>query len=183
MGRVSPEKGVGLFAEAARRIGAAPVIIGDGPSVEEIRRRYPEARLLGWQSPDEVRQHLHRARALVFPSVWYEGQPLTVYEALALGTPVIVSDVCAGREGVVHGETGLWFRSGDPASLAEALRALSDSSVARRMGEAAHRRYWANPMTLERHVDGLLAVYGEALGARAAPARGVPGPATLPASA
>jgi glycosyltransferase involved in cell wall biosynthesis len=35
-----------------------------------------------------------------------------------LGTPVIVSDACAGREAVTDGENGFWFRSGDAASLA-----------------------------------------------------------------
>ena len=59
------------------------------------------------------------ARALVFPSVWYEGQPLTVYVFLALGAPVIVSDICAGREAVAHGENGFWFRSSDVESLSE----------------------------------------------------------------
>ena len=65
-----------------------------------MEKEFPQARFLGWRSPQEVRSLLRAARALVFPSVWYEGQPLSVYEALALGTPVIVSDLCAGREAV-----------------------------------------------------------------------------------
>jgi glycosyltransferase involved in cell wall biosynthesis len=159
VGRLSPEKGAALFAEAARRAGVRPVLVGDGPSAEELRARYPEAAFLGWKSPEEVLRLMRAARALVFPSVWYEGQPLTVYEALALGTPVIVSDACAGREAVIDGENGLWFRSGDAAALAAQLSQLSEEGLARRMSAAAYARYWAGPLTMERHLEGLLEVY------------------------
>jgi glycosyltransferase involved in cell wall biosynthesis len=121
---------------------------------------------------------------LVFPSVWYEGQPLTVYEALALGTPVIVSDACAGREAVVDGDNGFWFRSGDPASLAVRLGQLSDDAAARRMSKSAYARYWAAPLTMERHLGGLLEVYAAAerdAAARATLAQ--PLPAARPAAA
>ncbi|GJD99602.1 glycosyltransferase family 4 protein [Methylobacterium isbiliense] len=159
VGRLSPEKGAPHFAEAARQAGLRSVFVGDGPSGAMLRARYPEAVFLGWKSPAEVAGLMRAARALVFPSVWYEGQPLTVYEALATGTPVIVSDACAGREAVADGETGLWFPSGDAAALAAHLRTLSDDGVARRMSAAAHARYWAAPLSLERHLDRLTAVY------------------------
>ncbi len=107
---------------------------------------------------------LRGARALVFPSVWYEGQPLTVLESLALGTPVLVSDVCAGREAVRHGESGLWFRSNDPHALAEAMGHLANDATAMRMGRAAYDLFWAAPLTLERHLDGLERVYREVAG-------------------
>lgn len=81
VGRISAEKGPLLFAEAARRAGIVPVYIGDGPAAAELQAKYPEARLLGWQSGDAVRAAIRAARALVFPSPWYEGQPLTVLEA------------------------------------------------------------------------------------------------------
>ena len=86
--------------------------------------------MLGWRDAAAVQALMRRARALVFPSVWYEGQPLTVYEALACGAPVIVSDACAGREAVADGEPGFWFRSGDPDDLAAHLRRLRDESSA-----------------------------------------------------
>ncbi len=159
VGRLSPEKGAPLFAEAARRAGLKATFVGDGPSGDELRQAYPEATFLGWKSPPEVRALMREARALVFPSVWYEGQPLTVLEALAVGTPVIVSDICAGRESVRDGETGLWFRSGDVEDLGRALTALSDDEAAAAMSRAAHARYWAHPPTLDAHLDRLEEVY------------------------
>lgn len=159
VGRLSPEKGPILFAEAARLAGRQAVFVGDGPQGAELRTKYPEASVLGWQDPEAVRNHLRHARALVFPSVWYEGQPLTVLEALGLGTPVIVSDVCAGRESVEDGVTGRWFKSNDAASLAAAIRELSDDSTVRGMSRTAYDLYWSNPPTIDRHLDAITAVY------------------------
>ena len=166
VGRISAEKGAKIFAEAARRAGKKAIFVGDGPAAAELQSTYPEAVVLGWKSPDEVKTLMRAARALVFPSVWYEGQPLTVLESLALGTPVIVSDVCAGREAVQDGINGLWFKSADPDSLAGALVELSDDGVARKMAQAAYELYWAAPLTLDRHLDALLALYNSALGAK-----------------
>ncbi|MDE2362461.1 MAG: glycosyltransferase family 4 protein [Hyphomicrobiales bacterium] len=159
VGRLSPEKGPLLFAEAAEKIGMVPTFVGDGPAAAELREKFPRARILGWQTPEAAREKLRAARALVFPSRWYEGQPLTVLEAKAAGTPVIVSDVCAGREEIVDGRTGLWFRSGDVDDLARALTAMADDATVKKMSDAAYAAYWRDPPTLERHVERLLEAY------------------------
>ena len=167
VGRLSAEKGPMLFAEAARIAGQRALFVGDGPQCADLKARYPEASILGWKEPAEVRTLLRNSRAVVFPSVWYEGQPLTVLEALGLGTPVIVSDVCAGRESVEDGVSGRWFRSNDATALAAALQDLSNDTTARHMSRAAYDLFWANPPSLERHLDGLCAIYEAALGADA----------------
>lgn len=160
VGRLSPEKGAFVFAEAARKIGLIPTFIGDGPIAGQIAERYPEARMLGWMAPADVHKAMRAARALVFPSLWYEGQPLTVMEAKGLGVPVIVSDACAGREEVVDGVTGRWFKSGDADDLAAALLALRDDATVAAMSQAAYAAYWSDPPTLDRHVARLMRVYG-----------------------
>ena len=129
VGRIAREKGPLLFAEAARRAGVVPTYVGDGPIREELAVRYPEARIVGWKTPEQARAMMRAARALVFPSLWYEVQGLTVTEAKAMGTPVVVSDVCAGREAIEDGKSGLWFRSGDPDALAVALDRLKEDAL------------------------------------------------------
>ncbi|CAN1517922.1 RfaG Glycosyltransferase [Rhabdaerophilaceae bacterium] len=165
LGRLSEEKGVFLYAEGMRKAGFTPVFVGDGPSAPALKARFPEAHFLGWQDGAGVRQHLRRARALVFPSLWYEGQPLAVLESLALGTPVIASDGSAGRESILDGQTGLWFKHWDADDLARAIRVLQGDDVVRLMSEAAHRRYWASPFSLDRHCLRLEDVYGKLLAA------------------
>jgi glycosyltransferase involved in cell wall biosynthesis len=127
---------------------------------------------------------MRTARALVFPSLWYECQPLTTFEALANGVPVIVSDNCAGREAVRNEETGLWFKSGDVDDLARAMRRLADGNAAAAMGNAAYASYWRNPISLEQHLDQLEETYARMQAdlsrSKADRARQAPQPRALP---
>ena len=159
IGRISPEKGALVFAEAARRLGRVPVFVGDGPARPELASLYPEARILGWHDREAVGAWMRRAKALVFPSLWYEGQPLTVLEALSAGTPVLVSDGCAGRDSVENEVSGLWFRSGDPDDLARAMARLDDDAEVARLSNNAYASFWADPPTLERHTRAILGIY------------------------
>lgn len=153
VGRLSREKGAALAAEAAASIGASISFIGDGELMADLRARAPNAEFTGWVPPEEATARMRGARALVFPSLWYECQPLTVLEALANGIPVIVSDNCAGAEFVADGESGLHFPSQSVEGLAAAMARIQDVETARRLGAAAHRRYWQAPHTLDRHLD------------------------------
>lgn len=166
VGRLSDEKGALLFAEAARKARVVPTFVGDGPVAQPLQERYPEARLLGWQSPEAVLRLMRDARALAFPALLYEGQPLAVLEAKALGLPVVVADTCAGRDEVEDGVTGLWFKGGDADDMARALIKLGDDALVARMSAAAYASYWANPPTVERHVEGLLAIYRGMVGSK-----------------
>lgn len=158
VGRISPEKGPFLFAEAARQAGVEALFVGDGPLRDELARRYPEVRITGWQGPEEVQRALREAGALVFPSIWYEGQPLTVLEAKALGTPIIVSDGCAGRDCVEDGVSGFWFGRNDVEDLVHALRRYQAADVDA-LSRAAYDSYWAAPATLDRHVAAITSLY------------------------
>jgi len=159
VGRLSKEKGADLFAAAAVAEGVAHVFIGDGPSRADVETISPSATITGWQDHDGVVAHLHEARALVFPSRWYETFGLVVMEAAALGIPAIVPDSSAAARNVVDGVTGLIFRSGDVADLRRKIALLADDERVRAMSRAAYERFWTNPSTLATHVDRLLDVY------------------------
>ncbi len=166
VGRLSAEKGLTLFAQAAKELGCEATFVGEGPSRDEIKNIYPQARITGWQARQEVTNYLRSARALVFPSLWYEAQPLAVLEAAALGIPAIVPDQCAAREMVEPDVTGLWFRSGDSSDLREKIATLQDPIVAERMGRAAYERYWKHAFTMDRHLASLEACYRSVLDCR-----------------
>lgn len=168
LGRLSPEKGGIFLARAARSFGAPVVFVGDGPSRPEIASANPAAIVTGWLTRAQVADHLSAARAIVFPSLGYEAQPLAVLEAAAKGVPAIVSNDCAAAEQVEDGVTGLLFKRGEEVALAAALRRLSDRELARRLGRAAYDKYWDNPLTLDRHVRSLEEMYGKVLSDRAA---------------
>ena len=100
---------------------------------------------------------------LVFPSLWYEQFAITPLEAMALGVPVLVSDVARGATIVEDGVTGRFFPAGDPSVLAAALRELlSDSVSLRRMGDAARAAFDASDCAPSRNLARLLEVYASA---------------------
>jgi glycosyltransferase involved in cell wall biosynthesis len=160
VGRLAPEKGALTFAKAASQLGATAIFVGDGPDAERIKTVYPKAEITGWLSRDLVTRQIRLARALVMPSLWYETQGLVVSEAAAQGVPAIVSDRCAARYAVTDGQTGLWYDGGDSGDLALKMEAISHSTIAEVFGKNAYDSYWANPMTLARHVDELERLFG-----------------------
>lgn len=88
------------------------------------------AELPGVLARRDVPATLAATDVLVVPSVWYENSPLTIHEARAARTAVLVSDLGGMAELVEPGRTGWRFRTGDAGDLAQALaRILRDPSM------------------------------------------------------
>lgn len=111
VGRISKEKGVDLFCQAITELGFKGIAVGDGDEREKLEKQYPDIEFTGWKNKDEVREYMKGARALIFPSRWYETAGLTVLEAQNLGIPVIVNKKCAASEFVIEKNTGLLFNN------------------------------------------------------------------------
>ncbi len=90
----------------------------------EARAARVGAELRGELRRDEVPGALARIDLLVVPSVWYENSPLVIAEALATGTPLLVSDIGGMAELVEVGRTGFHFKTGDARDLARVLAQL-----------------------------------------------------------
>jgi len=73
------------------------------------------------------------AHVLVLPSRWYENYPLSMLEALALGTNLLVADRGGMREIVEDAGAGYRFIPDDPASVAEQLRRINADHAAGRL--------------------------------------------------
>ena len=163
LGRLSPEKGASLFAEAAVRAKVQAVFAGDGPCAANVKRTNSQANLIGWLGGPQVAQQIRRSRALVLPSLWYETYGLTVTEAAAAGVPAVVADSSAARDSIIDNKTGLLFEGGNAASLASKLIELSRPGVAKILGSAAYNKFWSNAPTMNIHVRNLIAVYDSIL--------------------
>lgn len=159
VGRLTADKGPGIFAQAVAMLGCQAIFVGDGECRDQVERACPRAKITGWCSIAEVVGYLRKARALVFPSLWYEAQPLVVLEAAALGVAAIVSDSSAARDTVVDGKTGFWFRSGDHHDLSKKMTMFEDRHLAKQLGLAAYEHYWADPSDLEVHIRRLEDIY------------------------
>jgi glycosyltransferase involved in cell wall biosynthesis len=147
VGRLVPQKGHDTLIRAIASLRAGGVdarlaIVGEGPEETALRA---EAAALGVDDrvvlagPHvDVRPLLANADVVAQASRW-EGQSNAVLEAMALGRPVIASDVPALRE--VVGDAGVLVAPDDVGAWAEALRSLAgDPALAERLADAAHRR-------------------------------------------
>ena len=121
------------------------------------------ARLAGAAGPDAVPALLARTDLLVVPSVWYENAPLTILEARATGTPLLVSDLGGMAELVQPGVDGWRFEAGEADDLAARLRdLLCDPAQLERV------RGTARPVKdIHSHATELEQRYGRAREARA----------------
>lgn len=109
VGRITKEKGVDIFCKAITELRLKGIVVGDGTEKQKLEKEYPHIEFAGWKSKAEVNAYMKNAKALVFPSRWYEGAPLTILEAASMGLPTLVSKKCAGKEFVIDGKTGLIF--------------------------------------------------------------------------
>jgi len=85
VGRVAPEKNLDAFLDLD--VAGSKVVVGDGPALETLRRRYPHVLFLGALAGQELASAYRAADCFVFPSLT-DTFGLVVIEALACGTPV-----------------------------------------------------------------------------------------------
>ncbi len=170
VGRLTVEKGVRQLARVARDTGLPVTFAGDGPVLEELRRFGPPVTCTGWLDADGLETVLRQARALMFPSTWYETGGLVVLEALARGIPALVSETTAAADFIIDGRNGFLVDPFDGDTLRNRMLDMADDARVRRMGQDAYARYWADPQSMHKHVTGLLDIYRTILSEQRQPA-------------
>ena len=149
VGRHAAQKGFDLLLRAWREVthtvaDATLRIVGDGPLGPELRRLAAELGIgasIEWVSHSgRIEEHFRAAAVFVLPSR-YEGMPLALLEAQALGVPAVAFDCPTGPGEIVTPETGIVVAAEDVGGLAHALVALlRDPARRARMGRAAIAR-------------------------------------------
>jgi glycosyltransferase involved in cell wall biosynthesis len=164
VGRLSPEKGINILLEAWQEIGnELPLqIAGDGPlapEVEQAASATPNVTWLKWLPRTEILQKMKDASVLILPSMWYEGFPMIIAEAFAVGLPVIASNLGSMSTIIDHQQTGLHFEAGNPKSLVEAVRwfGAHPAEAARIRGQV--RLEYEMKYTAERNYAQMMNIY------------------------
>jgi glycosyltransferase involved in cell wall biosynthesis len=138
-GRLTAAKELDVALAAVDALdGVTLVVAGDGEDRERLERRAgPRVRFLGAVPRDGVLELFRAADAAVLTSAW-ENFPHTLVEALAVGTPVIATNVGGVPEIVTDGENGLLVPPGDAAAFAAAVRRFfADDGLRTRLRDAA----------------------------------------------
>lgn len=141
VGRLEPDKGTGVLAEAARRTGVPTTLVGDGPMRAGLEADVSgNPTITGWIERSQVGGYVGDARALVMPSLHPEPFALVIAEAVESGLPVLVADTALMSKEVEQNGLGLSFSPTDPASIDAALTrfmSLPDDQV-RAMSEKGY---------------------------------------------
>jgi phosphatidyl-myo-inositol alpha-mannosyltransferase len=136
-----PRKGIEVLLEAMARLRAAGVRVrlhavgpfetsAYGRSVTELTRALQLQEAVTWTGfRSDVAAEFQRMHVFVLPSLFGEGMPMVVLEAMAAGLPVVSTRVQGIPEVVRDGRDGLLAEPGDVEGLAGALRRLVRGEV------------------------------------------------------
>ena len=128
VGRVEKIKGMDVLIEAFSNLPEETIVIaGKGTELEYyqeqmVQRNLKNVSFLGFQKKEQVQELMKNAKAMIVPSQWYEGFPMTIVEALSAGTPVIGADIGNISSLVKQGVNGWKFKYDSPQELVNAIK-------------------------------------------------------------
>ncbi|MCC5913474.1 MAG: glycosyltransferase family 4 protein, partial [Balneolaceae bacterium] len=166
-GRIEEEKGIDELVEAwiNEKIQTPLYIAGDGTKKEYLEKLSVHNHSIKWLGSidrDELLSRMRASLALIFPSRWYEGMPMTILEAKALGCPVITADIGNHADLVNDGQDGLHYRSGETGDLAEKVELITSNPELRERLSGAARKDYERCYTPDRNYSQLMKIYEEA---------------------
>lgn len=142
IGVLSRHKGLDVLLRAYDGIPSAPPLVLIGPSSVDTPTSFPSGVYMCGEWPHQaVMQARHRSIAALVPSVWPDPCPTVVMEAMALGKPVIASNIGGLPDLVDDGVTGLLVPPSDVTALRAAIVSMINEPALRvQMGLAGIRR-------------------------------------------
>jgi len=158
VGRIAPEKNLGLFVEAALGMHAIDpkvrvVLVGDGPQGPRLRARHPDFVFAGMRTGEDLAEHYASADVFLFPSITETFGNVTL-EAMASGLAVVAYDYAAAQQYLRHGVSGLLAPQGDAA---EFVRMAAQLARNRKLGPrfGLEARHAAEAASWDRAFDDL----------------------------
>lgn len=130
VGRLDRLKGIDFLLEAWKKMGSqAPklVICGTGPMQQWCEQyvanhHLNSVDLRGFVPNEQAKRIIAESKAMVLPTQWYEGFPMSIVEAYSVGTPILGSAIGNTKNLIVEGKTGWSFRIGDDADFCEKVQ-------------------------------------------------------------
>ena len=146
VGRLVVQKNLLLLLQALEGVSEQfeTTLVGDGELATELMAaaadlRLKNVRFHGRADGAELRELYRDADVFVLPSE-REGMPLVLLEALAMGLPIVATDVPGNRDVVVPGKSGVLVPLGNPAALRRALLSVTGNPDSyRRMSESCRQ--------------------------------------------
>jgi glycosyltransferase involved in cell wall biosynthesis len=150
IGRLVWQKGLGYFLQAVKEIetrsnikNAKYLIVGEGKDHDNLEQKAKELgirdKVIFTGFRQDIKEILCALDILILPSI-REGQPIILLEAMAMGKPVIATDIQGVNETVLNGITGMLVPAKSYLALAKAIiNLLKDNKKAQEMGEMGRK--------------------------------------------
>lgn len=155
-----------LSSELQNRFGLA--ISGFGQEKENLEALVSKLGIknkitfLPWLSNSDFIKKIASSSVYVMPSL-YEGLPVALLEAMALGKPVVASDISGIQEVITHGKDGFLFETGNVSELKKYLELLLESSELRREIGKNARKTIEEKYTFAKVADQYIALFNKLL--------------------
>ena len=163
VGRLSGEKGIRTLLKSFSKSKLILKVAGKGPLESEFLKQSQQNSniiSLGALGPSDVRTEMLTCSALIFPSVWFEGMPMTILEAFSTGTPVIASNLGNMADMIIDGYNGLLFKAGDTNDLISKVSYWNSLSTSTQNEFSLHARMtYEKEFTPDRNLQMLCNIY------------------------
>lgn len=167
VGRLTPQKNIPLLLRAIQTLivqgkQVALVLVGDGPATDEVKKTVEQMEIKKWVHflgfVSDVRS-IYKDLDLFVSSSNQEGMPNSILEAMAMGVPVVATDVGGNAELIENGKEGFLTPAGSLDGLAQSMIKLIEEPLLRKKIAEAARRKIENNFSFEKRVKRLEQVY------------------------
>ena len=165
VGRVSAEKGIYEFIEAARSLPNIPFkVAGNLDASFKMPEDLPSnVEFVGFYKGDALNELYLRSRIIVIPSKWYEGFPNVIVRGMLLKRPVITTNIGTMQSIIDHGENGLLVPPADGTALAMGINELwNDKGRCIEMGVNGRKKA-ETLYSREQIYETLMEIYAQAM--------------------
>lgn len=148
LGRLCKEKGIGELLEVMPKVAEGfpdcRLYLGGIWVEEELRKKAEHlgdmVTWLGWMGEEEKRKYMEKCSLFVLPT-YFEGQPVSLLEAMAEGMAVLTTPVGGIPQMIEDGIQGRLIKPGDGEALRKGLEELlGDEALRKQYGQAARKR-------------------------------------------
>ena len=164
IGRLERDKGIDFLLKAWEFETERDLyIFGNGvleDTVKEACEKNPRLHWMGFQPKEAVLEYLGKSKGFIFSTDLYEGFPMTIIEAFAMGTPVVCSDIGNGADIVRKHHAGVPYAVRDADSFWKAVVEVEEHFD--EYSRNAHRAYLEN-YTPEKNYLRLKSIYEEVI--------------------
>lgn len=165
--RLSPEKGIMTLLKAFRKLPEKKlVLVGDGPWKSEVedyirRKQLKNVKAVGAKYDRELLDLVRNSRFSIVPSEWHENYPMVALESMALGKPVLSSELGGLPEIVKPGATGWRFAARDIKGLRNKINEAWNDPELERLGKNG-RAFVEKNNSEEKYYRSLMEIYESA---------------------